>query len=420
MTCTEGHPVFRRRIPLAPLALAFTVVAHGPAMADEESRSLADAVTAGETHVALRYRFEHVDQDGFTARANASTVRLRLNHLTSAWRGWRAFGEYDYVGELFADNFNSAGGSTPNRGNYPVVADPEGADLNQLYADYAARGWRLRFGRQRILLDDQRYVGGVGWRQNEQTFDAVSAAGSAPGNSEVFYAWVSNANRIFGETVPAGDHRMSTHLLNVRVAVGDSHAVTPYAYYIDNEDDPTASTSTIGVRAGGDLETANGVVRWLAELATQSDAAQAPVDFDARYWRLEAGWQPPGELPVVGLGVASLGGDRSAPGRAFRTPLATLHAFQGWADQFLVTPDAGVTDAYGSIACAPRGWRLEGIFHRFSAEDGGETFGRELDLSATRPVGSRYAVTLKAAFFDGRSAGFVDTTKAWLVFTADY
>ena len=420
MTCTEGYPVFRRRVPLAPLALAFTVLANGPAMADEESGSLADAVTGGETHVALRYRFEHVDQDGFTARANASTVRLRLNHLTSAWRGWRAFGEYDYVGELFVDDFNSGGGTTPNRGNYPVVADPEGADLNQLYADYAARGWRLRFGRQRILLDDQRFIGGVGWRQNEQTFDAVSIAGLAPGNSEVLYAWVGNANRIFGDTVPAGDHRMNTHLLNVRVPVGDRHQVTPYAYYIDNEDDPTASTSTIGVRAGGDLKTPIGVVSWLAELATQSDAANAPVGYDARYWRLEARWQLPEELPAVGLGFASLGGDRSAPGRAFRTPLATLHAFQGWADQFLVTPDAGVADVYGSVSYAPRGWRLEGIFHRFSAEDGGDTFGHELDLSATRPLGSRHALTLKAAFFDSRSAAFADTTGAWLVFTADY
>ena len=30
---------------------------------------------------------------------------------------------------------------------------------------------------------------------------------------------------------------------------------------------------------------------------------------------------------------------------AFSTPLATLHAFEGWADKFLATPAAGITDS---------------------------------------------------------------------------
>lgn len=403
----------------ALLALAVAMAAGGP-VSGQEHATLADAVKTGEAHVALRYRFEHVNQDGFTDEANASTLRLRLDYLTSTWRGWRAFAEFDYVGELFVDDFNSGGGTTPGRSNYPVVADPEGADLNQLYADYDARGWRLRFGRQRILLDDQRFVGGVGWRQNEQTFDAISVARTAPGSSEVFYAWVGNTNRIFGDTVPAGDNRMSTHLLNARVPLSDWLIVTPYAYYIDNDDDPVASTATFGLRGDGELKTKKGALTWLAEFATQYDAANAPVDFNARYWHLDARWQPPGNLPAAGLGVASLGGDRSASGAAFRTPLATLHAFQGWADQFLVTPDAGIVDIYGSLGYGRHGWRFEGVFHHFSAEDGGGFFGRELDLSAARPLTSRYLLTFKAAFFDGRSPTFADTAKVWLMITAAY
>jgi hypothetical protein len=38
---------------------------------------------------------------------------------------------------------------------------------------YATKALDLTLGRQRINLDDQRFVGSVGWRQNEQTFDAV-------------------------------------------------------------------------------------------------------------------------------------------------------------------------------------------------------------------------------------------------------
>ena len=402
---------------LLPVLLAAFV--SGP-VAGEEGATLADAIGAGEAHVSLRYRFEHVEQDGFADDANASTLRIRLNYLTSNWRRLSAFGEFDYVGELFLDDFNSGGGTSPGRTNYPVVADPKGADLNQLYADYAVRGWRVRFGRQRIVLDDQRFVGGVGWRQNEQTFDAVSASGTVAGNGEVFWAWVGNVNRIPGDGVPGGDHRMSTHLMNVRVPVSGELSLTPFAYYIDNDDDPAASTATIGLRADGELEATPGMIEWLAEFAVQSDAANAPVDYDARYWRLEATWQPTEELPAIGLGVASLGGDLTASGAAFRTPLATLHAFQGSADLFLVTPDAGLVDVYGSLGDDRLDWEFEVTLHRFSAEDGGGSFGRELDLSVTRPLGSTYALTLEAAFFDGRTSMFPDTTKAWLMVTGSY
>ena len=125
------------------LPVVFAIVASGP-VEGEEPASLADAVGTGEAHVALRYRIEHVDQGGFADQANVSTLRVRLNYQTSVWRRWRAFGEFDYVGELFVNDFNAGGGTTPDRAHYPLVADPEGADLNQLYADYAAGSWRLR------------------------------------------------------------------------------------------------------------------------------------------------------------------------------------------------------------------------------------------------------------------------------------
>jgi hypothetical protein len=106
------------------------------------------------------------------------------------------------------------------------------------------------------------------------------------------------------------------------------------------------------------------------------------------------------------------------PGAAFRTPLATLHAFQGWADQFLVTPDSGVVDWYGSFSYKSKSWEWDAAYHHFSPEDGAGSFGRELDLSATRPLGDRYVLTFLAAFFDGRSPGFSDAMKAWLMLTA--
>lgn len=406
------------------LPVLLTIVVSGPVLSEPvvgaEHQTLADAVQAGDAHVALRYRFEFVDQEGFEENAKASTVRLRLNYQSSAWRGWSAFGEFDYVGELLFDEFNSGAGTSPDRTQYPVVADPEGADLNQLYADYDTGDWRLRLGRQRIVLDDQRFIGGVAWRQNEQTFDSISLTGNASRHSEFFYAWVANANRIYGDGVPAGDHRMSTHLLNVRLRVHDALSATPYAYYIDNDDNSTFSTATVGLRLNGTRESGSGKFAWLAEFARQSDTANAPVDFDAGYWHLEANWTPAGRWPAMGIGIASLGGNSTTPGAAFRTPLATLHAFQGWADQFLATPDAGVVDIYGSLGYEFDSWVLEGIYHNFSAEDGAGEFGWELDVSVAHKLGSRYVLTLAAAYYDAASPAFSDAFKAWLMFTAAY
>ena len=62
---------------------------------------------------------------------------------------------------------------------FPVVADPENIELNRLQLQY--RGLPktvVTIGRQRINLDDQRFVGAVGWRLDADQvarLDAVSS-----------------------------------------------------------------------------------------------------------------------------------------------------------------------------------------------------------------------------------------------------
>jgi hypothetical protein len=157
----------------------------------------------------------------------------------------------------------------------------------------------------------------------------------------------------------------------------------------------------------------------LGEFATQSDAADAPVSFDADYAHLSANWSGRGALSF-GVGFESLGGGVN-PGGAFRTPLATLHAFNGWADKFLATPDAGLDDRYATVKIAAGKWNLTGVLHDFSAEAGNGDFGSELDLSAARKLGNHYALLLKAAFFSADSdSSLTDTDKFWLLLTASY
>jgi hypothetical protein len=365
----------------------------------------------------LRYRYEFVDEDDFDDNANASTLLLRLNYTTGEWQKWTAFVEFDYVFEVLLKDFNSgAGSSGPDRDRYPVVADPEGPDLNQLYLQYAPNeDWRTRLGRQRIVLDDERFVGGVGWRQNEQTYDSVSVQYEGFDATTIFYSYVGNVNLVFGSRSPLGQQKHDTHLLNAKVELSDAWNVVGYAYLIDNEDVPAFSTNSLGLRVDGELKLAGGSLELLGDVATQSDAGNAPAAFDADYFRLQ-GIFSAGAFSA-GAGFESLGSDN---GQGFRTPLATLHAFNGWADQFLLTPPGGLEDLYLRVGYKYSPWTFQLIYHDFSAESGGDDYGSEIDLAASRGLGERYDLLLKFASFNADAAGFVDTTKFWLMLTARF
>jgi hypothetical protein len=384
----------------------------------EESADLGTALTSGKVGVNVRARYEHVDQDNISDSADAVTARLRFNYRTGQWNGLTGFVEYDYVFHILND-FNSGGGTSPDKGNFPVVADPKGADLNQLYLDYSfTEDSKARFGRQRILLDNQRFVGGVGWRQNEQTYDALTFTSQAISKTNLSYSYIGNVRRIFGDKVTAGSNNVDTHLLNAKIALNDDWSVTPYYYRIDNKDVASFSTATVGARVLGDIAVGEAKIALVAELATQSDIANNPVSYDADYAHLSGIWSMDNGLSL-GIAYETLGGNILSGG-AFRTPLATLHAFQGWADRFLSTPDLGIDDIFATVKFKAGKWNLAGIYHDFSSETASVDYGTELDVSAGTKLSDNYGVLFKGAFFSSDSASYPDTDKFWIMFTANY
>ncbi len=417
-----GHkqaPAVRRRCIVVRLMIALLFAPAANTVADEQAANLASAITSGKATVSLRYRYENVDQDGFAEDANASTARLRLNYRTGKWKNWSAFAEYDHVSHVFLRDFNSGAGTSPNRGAYPVVADPKGTDLNQLYFDYSlSPDWTLRVGRQRIVFDNHRFVGNVGWRQNEQTYDGLNLTTRAIENTTLSYTYVDFVRRIFGSGVAAGRHDVDAHLLRAKVMLNDDWSVVPYFHYIDNDDAASSSTSTAGARLAGKVAARGGDIAIVVEYATQSDAGNAPLGYNAQYANVSATWTLQNGLSL-GLGLESLGGD-AEPGKMFRTPFATLHAFQGWADQFLTTPDAGIDDFTATLKYRLGKWNLAAVYHDFSAETGSMNYGTELDVSAGRSFAKHYSVLFKGAFFQADAAAFADTNKIWIMLTASY
>jgi len=129
-----------------------------------------------------------------------------------------------------------------------------------------------------------------------------------------------------------------------------------------------------------------------------------------------------GQLLSTGAAYESLGGNSASSGMSFCTPLAMLHAFQGWADQLPSTPDSAIDDLYFTVKYKTASWKLQAVYHDFSSADGSSDFGTELDISAGRKFGDRYGLLLKAALCsaDSASTSFVDTNKFWIMLTANY
>jgi hypothetical protein len=375
----------------------------------------APALADPEFLINARLRYENVDQDGFTETAQALTLRTRLGIDSGDLDGFRFLIEGENILHL-VDDFNS---TTNGQAGFPVVADPEESELNRLQISYS--GWdgtTLTAGRQRVILGDARYVGNVGFRQNEQTFDALRLSFGGIEDLAVNYLYLDRVHRILGDDHPAGEWDLDGHVLTAAYDAPLGQ-VSGFAYLIDNQDVAALSSATYGVRWQGEIANEGApTFRYFLEYAHQTDYADNPGSFDLGLFRAQASLSQNG---VTGaLGVEVLEGDGA---RGFATPLATLHAFQGWADVFLATPSNGVRDIYvrGSWAVNPppfgQGLSLAAIYHDFAAEQGGASLGSEIDLVATTRISEHVSLQFKAAFYDGPSGGPADRDKLWIALT---
>lgn len=381
--------------------IAFAISASLLASASFADSSLEKFMSDSKTQLDLRYRFEAVEQSGFDKDAAANTLRTRLSFTSGAINGVKLGLEFDDVRHLLDDDFNSTqNGNT----NYPVVADPSGTDLNQLYAKYQAGGFTATGGRQRIVLDDQRFVGGVAWRQNEQTYDGARIQWQG-GEVSADYSYVAQVNRIFGPSGSAATLDGDVHLLNAAWQPSDAHKLVGFFYDMDFDNATAASNQTYGLRYQGSFDP----VSVTASYATQSESGDASTDYSADYYLLEA----KATLATVALtgGYEVLGSDAGTKG--FQTPLATGHKFQGFADKFLGTPAAGIHDVYLGAAIPLGPVKLALTYHDFSSDTGSTDYGTEWDLVLAYAITPQLKTLVKFADYSADDYG-TDTQKLWL------
>jgi hypothetical protein len=398
--------VFKKLGSVIVILLLFTATV---VMADD----IDDALTKGKPSLDLRYRFESVSQDGKEKNAAASTFRLRLGYTTGNFYGFNLHVDMETIQAIGGENYDSTDNS---KVEYPIVADPADTELNQVFLAYSGvPNTVFKLGRQRIKIDNDRFIGNVGWRQNEQTYDAFQMINTSVSNLTVTLAYITNVNRVFGEHHSTlSDINMNTGILNFRYdfLLG---GLSAYGYFLDNKDNPASSHRTLGLRfAGSHGFSGSTKAVYTLEHAVQDEYKDGVDLIGASYYLVELGlvWN---SLTVKG-GYEVLGSEGII---GFATPLATLHAFNGWADKFLSTPSEGLIDLYFQLdyKLKVRGKPIvvRVVYHDFDSDNASISYGTEIDFRLLYTLGKNSSLILKYAGYSADEFAS-DTTKFWAGF----
>jgi hypothetical protein len=360
----------------------------------------------------LRYRLEVVDQDGFDRDATASTLRLRLGLESPDWSGFSLGGMVHANRAVFGTGFNSTANS---KTQYPVVADPDDENVSQAWLRYrSGENFQAIIGRQRIVEDNHRFIGNVGFRQLEQTFDAVTLAWQPAADWQFDLRYLDRAHRVFGRSNP--NPLLAEADLDAWMATA-THDLGParlalFAHRLVFDDRP-ASHRNIGARLTGAIPGGHGL-DYRLEYARQDGLRELSPESGQDYLHLRLAQRL--EQWHWFAGHERLGGDGQY---AFQTPLATLHAHNGWSDQFLSTPPEGLIDTYLAAGTAFGQWTGLIKLHDFRSDHGSSRYGREYGAMIGRPVLENASFEAKLAWFDG-SGGSGDVAKLWLTLAGNW
>lgn len=400
------------KLKLTYLNLALVIA--GLSSSQAIASSFTEALTTGKTSANFNLRYEGVDQDNALKDADALTLRTRLSYTTGVFKGFSSMVEFeDSRTVLGIDDYKN---TLVKNNDHSVIADPETTEVDQMFIKYSNKSFSTKLGRQVITMDNHRFVGHVGWRQDRQTFDGATFEFKPADGMKLNYGYLTQRNRIFGESK---DIDSKDHLFNAsyKSSVGK---ISAYGYLLEADNDTSNSLDTYGARYNGSTKFGEKKTSYTIEYATQ-DSDTAAGNFSSKYFLAEIG----STIANVGIkvGYELLGSDDGKYG--FSTPLATLHKFNGWSDQFLGTPKEGLADVYIQFSGKALGGKWAMVYHDFSADDSSATvddLGSEINAVYTKKYGKNYSAGIKFASYSAgdSAAGKVDTDKLWLWVNAKF
>jgi hypothetical protein len=386
---------------------ATALVAAGPACA-QQIKPLAEA----------RARYEHVEQGGLAQDASALTVRVRAG-VQASTGPWSALVEAQGTMAVVDDYYDGLHGAATR----PLVSDPENVALYRAQLQYRTKKFAVTAGRQRIALDDERFVGSSPFRQNAQTFDAVRVELTPVKGlkADLTYAW--SVRTIWGvegngarQAAVGGDNVFAT--LGYATPIG---TLTGFAFLVDQDEAAVQgyrlSNQSYGVRfAGSRPLSKRAKLSYAGSYARQSDYHRNPNDYAANYYQFDTALDV---APFrIGATYEVLGASDGRPFTSFQFPVGTGFRYQGWAGKLSPDPADGVRDLLGTVGFVPprvgpfQAFTVQAQYHHFDSDRLVRHYGDEIDLLASGKLGK---TTLSLRYADYHAYTFAtDTRKFWL------
>jgi len=405
-------------------------------------QTLLESMQMSKTMTNFRLRYENVDQDGYQQAPGNNNKKLdtaegfNLRSLI----GWQTapFNNFSFAAQVidvhqFSDNSNDRRSNLSESGkaNYPNIVDPAYTDINQLFVDWTGiKNTKLRLGRQQLNLDNVRFIGDIGFRQDMQVFDGLSITNKSIPDTEIFAAHFDKVRQI---NTKLRDGNID--IINAKYRISPTESLIGYGYFIDvanlsqNNGNPAAvstaaqggnglgasqdlvktattdaSSKTFGLRLDGVHKISDDwKVLYTAEYAKQDDYKGGSSLIDAHYLRLGAGAM----VDVWSLRIDHETLSSNNGKYAFQTPLGTNHLFQGWADVFLVTPRQGMEDTFITFAGSIQKAKLMAEYHVYKSDEKFQSIGKlsnnygtELDASVAYPFTANITGKIEYAKFN--------------------
>ena len=368
----------------------------------KDGDTLGDALFYGIPTAELRLGFEYSSTNDDTSPARGLSLRARVGYRTDDYLDTNVFVQFQSQVNLVEEfSFPNGRGGDPKR---DLIADPDGERVHQAYLEYnGLENVRLRLGRQEIILDDARLIGNVDWRQNGQSFDALSLV-FQPLPELTFYGAVVNQVNTVTLTHEDLEHLI---LLNGRYNLEETHDFVLYTYLLGHEDDERDS-ATYGMQLTG---LCGDLIKYDVSYAWQGDY-QGGDDHAGEMVNAFLGFVF--DRVNFGLGYSRISGIEKKAGdivedKPFDTLFGTAHNFNGWADQFIDTNGGnlpgGLEDVYFQIGTELMQTSFLLRVHLFDTTES-ETgihdnqYGEELDFDISRELTDQLTAQIRVALYN--------------------
>jgi hypothetical protein len=369
----------------------------------------------GQIKFNLRYRYELADvANNDTETAHANTLRLRFGYLTPEFHGLQAFAEYE--GNLAMQrDYQVLTGAWLGDPNRDVIADPQHNEFNQGWLKYNIFNTEFKGGRQRIIVNNARFVGAVGWRQMEQTYDSALMTSHFIENLSLQVGYIGQVQNIFSI-----DDTVQLPFANASYNIKDFAKISVYGYWLADDDNPltdsdgnqkldTKSAQTYGFSIAGSEQLTNIIkLHYHGEYSYQTDYKNPNNSFKLHRYHLML--SATAFNVTAKTAIEELGSNGT---HSFQTPLGTNHKFQGWADIFLTTPEKGVRDINALLSTNLLNTQLGFIYHNFKSATSSIDYGNEYDFLITKKFGKHYSILAQYAYYNAQDYK-TDTHKFWL------